>query len=101
MKIENTKQIIESILFAAGRVVKISELAKILEMTPSEVDAIVQSLKNDYMDNERGIEIIKVEDGYQLTTKKEYFDYVVQLFDNRTKPTLSTAAFTINTASGF
>ena len=55
MKIENTKQIIESVLFAAGRVVKISELAKILEMTPSEVDAIVQSLKNDYMDNERGI----------------------------------------------
>lgn len=95
MKIENTKQIIESILFAAGRVVKISELAKILEMTPSEVDAIVQSLKNDYMDNERGIEIIKVEDGYQLTTKKEYFDYVVQLFDNRTKPTLSTAALEV------
>ena len=37
LKLECAKSIIESILFAAGRVVKISELATILEMTPEEV----------------------------------------------------------------
>lgn len=95
MKIEEAKSVIESMLFAAGRVVTVSELAKILEKSPEEIDAIVQSLKDDYMNNDRGIEILKVDDGYELATKREYYDYVVQLFDNRSKPSLSTAALEV------
>lgn len=95
MKIEEAKSVIESMLFAAGRVVTVSELAKILEKSPEEIDAIVQSLKDDYMNNERGIEVLKVDDGYELATKREYYDYVVQLFDNRSKPSLSTAALEV------
>lgn len=72
MKLEQAKSIIESMLFSAGRVVKISELAKILEMTPDEVEAIVQSYMNDCQEESRGIEVIKVNDGYQLTTKKAH-----------------------------
>ena len=92
MKLEQAKSIIESMLFSAGRVVKISEFAKILEMTPDEVEAIVQSYMNDCQAESRGIEVIKVNDGYQLTTKKSSYDYLVQLFDNRAKPSLSAAA---------
>ncbi len=92
MKLDNTKSIIESVLFAAGRVVKNTELATILEMTPAEVDEIIQNYKKDFETEERGIEIIKVDDGYQLTTKKKNFEYLIQIFDNRAKPTLSTAA---------
>lgn len=92
MKLENVKSVIESILFSAGRVVKVSELAKILEMTPEEVNTIMQALKTDYAEESRGIEIIKVDDGYQLTTKKANYDYIVQLLDNRAKPSLSSAA---------
>ncbi|MGN1330463.1 MAG: SMC-Scp complex subunit ScpB [Clostridia bacterium] len=92
MKLENVKSVIESILFSAGRVVKVSELAKILEMTPEEVNTIMQALKTDYAEESRGIEIIKVDDGYQLTTKKANYDYIVQLLDNRVKPSLSSAA---------
>ena len=92
MKIENAKSIIESMLYVAGRVVKTSEIATLLEMTPDEVETIVSSLRDYYSDQARGIELIKVNDGYQLTTKKENYDYVVQLMDNRAKPTLSNAA---------
>lgn len=95
MKIENAKSLIESMLFAAGRVVSVSEMAKILEMTPDEVDAIVRSYMEDCKDESRGIEIIKVNDGYQMTTKKSSYDYLVQLFDNRAKPSLSSAAMEI------
>lgn len=95
MKIENAKSLIESMLFAAGRVVLVSEMAKILEMTPDEVDAIVRSYMEDCKDDSRGIEIIKVNDGYQMTTKKNSYDYLVQLFDNRAKPSLSSAAMEI------
>ncbi len=95
MKIENAKSLIESMLFAAGRVVTVSEMAKILEMTPDEVEAIVRSYMEDCRDESRGIEIIKVNDGYQMTTKKGAYDCLVQLFDNRAKPSLSSAALEI------
>ena len=48
MKLECAKSIIESILFAAGRVVKISELSTILEMTPKKVDSIFKAFKTYY-----------------------------------------------------
>ena len=92
MKIENQKSIIESLLFAAGRVVKLSEIATVLEVTPKEAEEIINSYKHEYESVSRGIEIIKVNDGYQLTTKKENYDYVVQIMDNRSKPSLSNAA---------
>lgn len=92
MKLDSAKAVIESILFAAGRVVKVSEIAKVLEMTPEEVDNIMQSLEMDYSEASRGIEIIKVGDGYQLASKKLNYDYIVQLLDSRTKPSLSSAA---------
>lgn len=92
MKIENAKSIIESILFAAGRVVTLSEIAKILEMTPAEAETIIESYINDCKDESRGIDVIRVNDGYQLTTKKSSYEYLVQLFDNRSKPSLSQPA---------
>src|SRR5699024_8586299 len=39
-----------------------------------------------------GLEIIKVNDGYQLCTKKEFYEYIYPLFDNRAKPNISNAA---------
>lgn len=95
MKLEETKAIIEAILFSAGRVVKTSELARVLEMTPENVDVVMNNLREDYKNNLRGIEILKVNDGYQFSTKTEYYDYVVQIFDNRSKPSLSSAALEI------
>lgn len=95
MKIENAKSLIESMLFAAGRVVSVPEMAKILEMTPDEVDAIVRSYMEDCKNESRGIEVIKVNDGYQMTTKKDSYECLVQLFDNRSKPSLSSAALEI------
>ncbi len=95
MKIEETKAIIESILFAAGRKVTISEFAKILEKTPEEIESVIENLREDYKEDSRGIELLKINDGYQLSTKRQYYDYIVQLFDNRSKPTLSAAALEV------
>ena len=92
MEIEKTKAIIEGILFSAGRVVEAKELMAILELSNEDVDAIVQSMKMDFEKENRGLEIIKVNNGYQMCTKKEYYDYIYPIFDNRAKPTLSNAA---------
>ena len=92
MEIEKAKAIIEAILFACGREVKINELISALELNGEDVVAIVDSLKADYEKDNRGIEIIRINDGFQLTTKKEYYEYIYPIFDKRSKPNLSNSA---------
>ena len=92
MEIEKTKAIIEAILFAAGRIVKTSEFILVLEKNEEEINTIIKSMQEDYKANNLGIEIIQVEDGYQLATKKDLYEYIYPILDKRTKPNLSTAA---------
>ena len=92
MEIENIKSIIEAILFSAGRVVETKELMAILELTSEDIDSILQNMKAEFESQNRGIEFIKVDNGYQLCSKAEYHQYIYPLFDNRGKPTLSPAA---------
>ena len=92
MEIEKIKSIIEAILFAAGRVVKINELVLVLEKNEEEIVNVIKKMQEEYKKESRGIEIIKVEDGYQLSTKKDLYEYIYPILDKRTKPNLSTAA---------
>ena len=92
MEIEKSKAIIEAILFAAGKIVKTSELIFALEKNEEEIHTIMKSMQEDCKENNRGIEIIQVEDGYQLATKKDLYEYIYPILDKRTKPNLSTAS---------
>lgn len=86
------KKIIGAILFASGREVKISEIMHILDIDSKQIEAIIQEMKIDLENKQSSIEIIKVNDAYQMCVKKEYYEYIYPIFDNRTKPNLSTAA---------
>lgn len=92
MNLEKKKAIIEAILYAAGRPVEIKELMVALEVNYDEVVEIVGSMKSDMLNNNRGLEIIRAEDSYQLCTKKEYYEYIYPIFDKRSKPNLSQAS---------
>lgn len=92
MEINKAKGIIEAILFAAGREVKVNELMSTLELGSEEVVHIVESMKLDYEKEDRGIQIINVDGSYQLCTKQELYDYIYPVFDKRSKPNLSQAA---------
>ena len=92
MNQDKAKGIIESILFSAGREVKITELMSVLEMNSEEIHNVINSLKLDYKNEARGIDIINIEDSYQLCTKKENYEYIYPIFDKRSKPNLSGAA---------
>ena len=92
MEIDKMKAIIEAILFASGRPVEIKELISALELPEEDIIQIIESMKADFQEANRGIEIIKVESWYTLCSKKEYYDYIYPLFDNRAKPNISNAA---------
>ena len=92
MEIEKIKSIMEAMLFACGRPVEIKEFMANLELSAEDVENILQNMKMEFENQDRGIEIIKVDNAYQLCTKKEYYEYIYPLLDNRAKPTLSNAA---------
>ena len=90
MEENKVKQIIEAILFCAGRPVTIKELITTLELGKEEIIEYINQMKQDFQN--RGIQIIKVEDSYQLATKEEFYDYIYPIIDKRNKPNLSQAA---------
>ncbi len=92
MEIDKIKSVIEAVLFATGRVVKIKELVMLFELSQEDLEAIIESMRDEYKEDKRGIELIKVDDGYQLCTKKELYDLIYPIIDNRSKPNLSNAA---------
>lgn len=95
MDYKKQQSIIESILFSAGRQVEITELMSALELNENEIISIIELMKNDYANENRGIEIINVDTSFQLCTKKENYNYIYPIFDKRSKPNLSSAAIEI------
>ena len=49
-------------------------------------------MQKGYENQNRGIEIIKIEDSYQLCSKKELYEYIYPILDKRNKPKISNAA---------
>lgn len=95
MDYKKQQGIIESILFSAGREVKIKEIMSATELGHDEIISIIEIMKNEYSNENRGIEIIKVNDAYQLCAKKENYEYIYPIFDKRSKPNLSPAALEV------
>ncbi len=92
MDIERAEAIIEAMLFSTGSIITIKDIMNVIELGSEDIERIIQKMKTKYNENNSGIELIKIEDGYQLCTKKEYYEYIYPLFDNRSKPSISNAA---------
>ena len=61
MEDKKIESIIEAILFAAGRPVGKKELVLSLEISEEEIDNIIDKMQKEYENQNRGIEIIKIE----------------------------------------
>lgn len=95
MEIDKMKAIIEAILFSAGRPVETKELMSALEISFEAVQDIMEDMRNEYKIQKRGLELVKINESFQLCTKKEYYEYIYPIFDKRSKPNLSQAALEV------
>ena len=87
------KGIVEALLFASGDVgFSISQMASVLDITELQVTDIMESLKEDYATDTRGIHIVEMAGVFQLATKKEHSDYLKKLIESTNKHGLSQAA---------
>ncbi len=95
MEKEKIKGIIEAILFASGRVVTLEELVSSLEVNQDEISKIIEEMKEEYKKENHGIEIVNLNNGYILASKKELHEYIYPIVDKRVKPNLSQAALEV------
>lgn len=95
MKKEKIKGAIEAILFASGRVVDMHELELSLELDQKLIIDVISEMQEEYNKEDRGIEIVKVNDRYTLASKKDYYEYIYCVVDKRVKPSLSQAALEV------
>ena len=79
MNIKEAEGAIEAILFAMGDAVELTQIAKALEQDPSTTEKIIHNMMDRYREENRGIQIIELEQSYQMCTKKEYYDYLIRI----------------------
>ena len=70
---------VEAILFAMGESVSLSKIASAIGKDETEAKRLLEELKKQYHKKERGIQLIELEDSYQLCTKPELYDYLIQV----------------------
>lgn len=88
-----TEGIIEAMLFTHGDALPISKICEALDMDNSAVTDILNRMTEKYNRADRGIQLRRINDGYQFCTKQEYFNYVSKIYIKHSSQVLSNAAF--------
>lgn len=89
---EETKAIIECLLFVAKEPLNLKNLSEILELPPAEVKEIVEALKKDYESAKKGMILKEIARGYQFCTRPEFAPYIEKLYKPQGSYGLSNAA---------
>lgn len=86
---------LEAILFAGGEPVPASRIAAALELSEQNVEKTAVLLEQKLSSKDSGIELLKLSDGYQLATKKQFEEPIRTVFELRRSTPLSSAAFEV------
>lgn len=73
------KAAVEAVLFTMGGSVEAGRLAAALEIDDAQLHALLVEMMEEYEAQDRGIRIIRLENRYQLCTKKEYYEILIRI----------------------
>ena len=83
---------IEAILFVAGEPVNVADLAHALDMTVAEITPVLDALRDEYDQNQRGLKLNRFGMSVQLATRPDYAPQIERLLQPVQKQSLSQAA---------
>jgi len=87
---KNIENIIESILFASGDCVTIQRLCDILGVHRTNIINCIEGLIERYKNS--AIQIVKLDDGYQMCTVDKYYDYIKSYINTKKNTPISNAS---------
>lgn len=79
MEGKNYQAIIEAILFTMGESVELEKIASVLELDKKETKKILDGMIQHYEDALSGVKIIELDGAYQMCTKPEMYEYLIQI----------------------
>lgn len=87
------RAVLEALVFASPHPITPRQIGEVLGGVPkASWEAALQELKDEYARDGRGLQLVEVAAGYQITTRPEYNDWVRELLDPRTPTRLSIQA---------
>ena len=90
---QEVRGILEALIFASPQPITPREVTQVLGgVSREEWQAALQELKAEYARDGRGLQLVEVAGGWQITTRPEYNDWVRELLDPRTPTRLSIQA---------
>lgn len=89
MKLNELEAVLEALLFVSGGAVSLSTMSKTINMDRATTRAIINALSDKYAEESRGLQIIELEDAYQMCTAPQCFEYLRGAFKPAEKQGLS------------
>lgn len=86
------KSVIEAILFAWSDPLSAKDLSKVLNIDIQDVIHILKEMIDEFNYDRRGIQILQMDDHYQLATNPKYYEYLQKLFEPKQNRGLTRAA---------
>jgi len=78
---DNAKSVIEAMLFASDKPLTIEQAKKVLDnLEPTEIRAILELLKSEYEQSNRGIRVVEIAGGFQMITAPNFAVFLKKLF---------------------
>ena len=87
--------LLEAVLFAMGEPIEIERLCVALELDEIVVRDVLEKLQKKYEDDSFGICLLRLENKYQICTKKQYADKIRAVIEVKKNAPLSQAAFEV------
>lgn len=76
---EDWEAIIEAVLFTMGRSVELSQLAVAIAQNEKTAKRVVDGLMARYEKEKRGMQIIELENSYQMCTRAQYYENLIRV----------------------
>lgn len=92
LPLEEVRASLEAILYASGDPIPMRSLKKVFPEAPELIKDALESLQETYNQPSRGLQLIEVAGGWQITTRPEYHERVGRLFDSPRPSRLSIQA---------
>lgn len=89
MEEKNYKAMIEAILFTMGGSVELSVIADAIQLKEGETLSLMEELQKEYEQPTRGMSIIRLDNSFQMCTKKEMYEPLIRIASTPKKHTLT------------
>jgi segregation and condensation protein B len=87
------RAVLEALIFASPQPITAREITQVMQGVPKEAwSQAMEEIRADYARDGRGLQLVEVAGGYQITTRPEYNDWIRELLDPKAPTRLSIQA---------